>query len=376
MIYLDNAATSFPKPRQVLRAMTGVMEKFGANPGRGGHRLSLQAGRVVEACREAAATLLGVRSPERVIFTRCCTESLNLAILGSVHPGDEVICSHGEHNAVMRVLARLVNRGDITVKVLQPDGRGLLSPDTLRAAISPRTRLVVLCHASNVTGVLQPMAALGRVCREMGVPLLVDAAQSAGTQEVTLEALQADMIALPGHKGLLGPHGTGLLALGENVNPEPLTVGGTGSMSESVLQPSVLPDRYESGTLNLPGIAGLLAGISYVQRHRLEIAQREHALSERLRSRLATLPGIRILGDESAPRVAVTSIVPLRGDSGELADALDASGVAVRSGLHCAPAIHAWLGTLESGAVRFSPGPFTTQDDVDDACALVERLTR
>ena len=376
MIYLDNAATSFPKPRQVLRAMTGVMEKFGANPGRGGHRLSLQAGRVVEACREAAATLLGVRSPERVIFTRCCTESLNLAILGSVHPGDEVICSHGEHNAVMRVLARLVNRGDITVKVLQPDERGLLTPDTLRAAISPRTRLVVLCHASNVTGVLQPMAALGRVCREKGVPLLVDAAQSAGTQEVTLEALQADMIALPGHKGLLGPHGTGLLALGENVNPEPLTVGGTGSMSESVLQPSVLPDRYESGTLNLPGIAGLLAGISYVQRHRLEIAQREHALNERLRSRLAALPGVRVLGDESAPRVAVTSIVPRKGDSGELADALDASGVAVRSGLHCAPAIHAWLGTLESGAVRFSPGPFTTQDDVDDACALVERLTR
>ena len=376
MIYLDNAATSFPKPRQVLRAMTGVMEKFGANPGRGGHRLSLQAGRVVEACREAAATLLGVRSPERVIFTRCCTESLNLAILGSVHPGDEVICSHGEHNAVMRVLARLVNRGDITVKVLQPDERGLLTPDTLRAAISPRTQLVVLCHASNVTGVLQPMAALGRVCREKGVPLLVDAAQSAGTQEVTLEALQADMIALPGHKGLLGPHGTGLLALGENVNPEPLTVGGTGSMSESVLQPSVLPDRYESGTLNLPGIAGLLAGISYVQRHRLEIAQREHALNERLRSRLAALPGVRVLGDESAPRVAVTSIVPRKGDSGELADALDASGVAVRSGLHCAPAIHAWLGTLESGAVRFSPGPFTTQDDVDDACALVARLTR
>lgn len=376
MIYLDNAATSFPKPRQVLRAMTGVMEKFGANPGRGGHRLSLQAGRVVEACREAAATLLGVRSPERVIFTRCCTESLNLAILGSVHPGDEVICSHGEHNAVMRVLARLVNRGDITVKVLQPDERGLLTPDTLRAAISPRTRLVVLCHASNVTGVLQPMAALGRVCREKGVPLLVDAAQSAGTQEVTLEALQADMIALPGHKGLLGPHGTGLLALGENVNPEPLTVGGTGSMSESVLQPSVLPDRYESGTLNLPGIAGLLAGISYVQRHRLEIAQREHALNERLRSRLAALPGVRVLGDESAPRVAVTSIVPRKGDCGDLADALDASGVAVRSGLHCAPAIHAWLGTLESGAVRFSPGPFTTQDDVDDAWALVERLTR
>lgn len=376
MIYLDNAATTFPKPPQVLRAMTGVMEKLGANPGRGGHRLSLQAGRVVESCREAAAALLGVPGPERVIFTRCCTESLNLAITGLVRPGGEVICSHGEHNAVMRVLARLVARGMITVKVLQPDERGLLAPETLRAAIGPRTQLVVICHASNVTGVIQPVAALGAVCREKGVPLLVDAAQTAGVLDVTLEGLNADLLAMPGHKGLLGPHGTGLLALREGIDPEPLLVGGTGSASESVHQPPLLPDRYESGTMNLPGIAGLLAGLTWVRGRREEIAAREHMLNERLRSQLADVPGLTVLGHDDAPRVGITSVVPAHGDSGLLADGLDASGVAVRSGLHCAPAIHAWLGTLDSGAARFSVGPFTTLREVDDAAALTARLMR
>ena len=180
MIYLDNAATSFPKPAQVIRAMTGAMEKVGANPGRGGHKLSLQAGRIVESCREEAAALLGVRTPERLIFTRNCTESLNLAINGMLRQGDEVICSHGEHNAVMRVLERQVSHHGVRVKVLQPDGRGLLSPEVLRQAIGPRTRLVVICHASSVTGVIQPVSGLGAVCREKGVPMLVDAAQTAG----------------------------------------------------------------------------------------------------------------------------------------------------------------------------------------------------
>ena len=360
MIYLDNAATSFPKPPRVLRAMTGVMEKIGANPGRGGHRLSLQAGRVVERCRESAAELLGA-SPERVIFTRCCTESLNLAITGMLAPGDEVICSHGEHNAVMRVLARLVARGEITVKVLQPDERGLLSAASLRAAIGVKTRLVILCHASNVTGVIQPVAELGAVCRGMGVPLLVDAAQTAGVLDVTLDSLNADLIAMPGHKGLLGPHGTGLLVLRDKIDPEPLLVGGTGSNSENIQQPALLPDRYESGTLNLPGIAGLLAGIAFVSRFRKEIAEYEHALNERLRRQRASSPGLTILGDDSVPRVGISSVMPRYGDSGALGDALDASGIAIRSGLHCAPAIHAWLGTLHSGAARFSVGPFNTE---------------
>lgn len=375
MIYLDNAATSFPKPPSVLRAMTEALREYGANPGRGGHKLALQAGRTVEKCREAAANLLGAR-PERVIFTRSCTESLNLAIMGMLHKGDEVICSHGEHNAVMRPLERFVSRDEITVKLLRPDEQGLLSPEVLRRAITSRTGLVIICHASNVSGVVQPVRALGAVCREKGVPLLVDAAQTAGMLEVTLDALNADMIALPGHKGLLGPHGTGLLALREGIDPEPLILGGTGSASESVRQPELLPDRYESGTLNLPGIAGLLAGIEFVAPQREDIHRYEAALNDRLRRQLAQIPGLRLLGDDRAPRVAITSVVPEGGDSAALADALDAAGVAVRGGLHCAPAIHSYLGTMRSGAVRFAPGPFNTERDIDDAAALVARLMR
>lgn len=376
MIYLDNAATSFPKPQQVIRAMTDALRSFGANPGRGGHQLALQAGRTVEKCREAAASLLGVAHPERVIFTRNCTESLNIAITGMLRKGDEVICSHGEHNAVMRPLERFVSRGDITVKLLRPDAHGLLSPDTLRRAITSQTSLVIICHASNVTGVIQPVRELGAVCREHGVPFLVDAAQTAGVLDVTLDGLNADMIAMPGHKGLLGPHGTGLLALREGVDPEPLILGGTGSASESVRQPELLPDRYESGTLNLPGIAGLLAGIEFVTKQREEIHRYEASLNDRLRRQLAEIPGLTILGAESAPRVGITAVVPEGGDSAALADALDATGVAVRGGLHCAPAMHSYLGTMRSGAVRFAPGPYNTEREIDDTAALVARLMR
>ncbi len=376
MIYLDNAATTWPKPPQVLKAMHGALDKFGANPGRGGHRLSLQAGRVVESCREAAAELLGVSAPERVIFTKNCTEALNLAIQGIVKPGDEVICSHAEHNAVMRPLERYVMRGDIRVKILQPNARGILSPDTLREAITGRTSLVILCHASNVTGVVQPVRELGAVCRALDVPLLVDAAQTAGVLDVTLESLNADMLAMPGHKGLLGPHGTGLLAMRTGIDLEPLILGGTGSASESLAQPSMLPDRFESGTVNLPGIAGLLAGLRFVMRFRREVAAYEHALNERLRGRLAEMEGLRVLGDDGVERVGITSVVPVGGDSGAVADALDAVGVAVRAGLHCAPAVHHWLGTVDTGAVRFSVGPFNTVDEVEDTAALLRRLLR
>lgn len=376
MIYLDNAATSYPKPPQVLHAMTDAMTHYGANPGRGGHQLALKAGRTVEKCREAAARLLGAPSPERVIFTRNCTESLNLAISGMIRPGTEVICSHGEHNAVMRPLERYVSQGDITVKLLLPDDRGLLSPDSLQQALTSRTALVILCHASNVTGVVQPVRELGAVCRRNGVPLLVDAAQTAGVLDVTLDGLNADLLAMPGHKGLLGPHGTGLLVLREGIQPAPLILGGTGSASESVRQPELLPDRYESGTLNLPGIAGLLRGIEYVAGHREQIRQHEQMLNERLRSQLFRIPGLTLLGDEAAPRVGITAVVPAGGDSAALADALDATGVAVRGGLHCAPAMHSYLGTIRSGAVRFSPGPFSTPEEIDAAAALTERLMR
>lgn len=376
MIYLDNAATSFPKPPQVIRAVQGTMEKLGANPGRGGHRLALQAGRVVQACREEAARLLCMGQPERIIFTKNCTEALNLGIGGMLHQGDEVLCSHGEHNAVMRLLKRYAAWGQISLKVLPPDGMGILQPHVLQQHISSRTRLVVVCHASNVTGVIQPVARLGAVCRENGVTFLVDAAQTAGVLEVGPGALQADMVAMPGHKGLLGPQGTGLLALGDGISPEPLMVGGTGSASESMLQPELLPDRYESGTLNTPGIAGLLMGLRFARRYRQEIHQYECWLNQRFRSRIIGLPGLRMLHHPDADCVGITSFTVDGVDAGQIADGLDAAGIAVRGGLHCAPAIHTWLGTLQSGAVRVSPGIYNTEQDMDDAAAILERMLR
>ncbi len=376
MIYLDNAATSFPKPPQVIRAVAGTMEKLGANPGRGGHRLSICAGRVVRACREELASLLGVRRPEQIIFTKNCTEAINLAVTGTLHRGDEVLCTHAEHNAVMRLLQRYAAAGQITVKVLQPDETGLVQPRTLQAAIGPHTALVIVCHASNVTGVIQSVARLGAICHENGVPLLVDAAQTAGVLDVSLPALRADMVAMPGHKGLLGPQGTGVLALADGIAPEPLLCGGTGSESESMVQPSMLPERYESGTLDLPAIAGLLTGVRFVARHQAEIREYEHALNERFRQQLTGIPGLTVLGHPDAPRVAITSFVSRVMDAGQIADGLDLSGIAVRGGLHCAPSIHSWLGTLASGAVRVSPGLYNTEQEIDDTAAVLARIVQ
>lgn len=376
MIYLDNAATSYPKPPQVIRAMAGTLEKLGANPGRGGHHLAVCAGRVVQRCREELAELTGIRQPARVIFTHSCTESLNLAISGTLHEGDEVLCSHGEHNAVMRLLDRYAAAGQITVLVMPPDETGILQPHTLQRMISPKTALVIICHASNVTGVVQPVGRLGAVCRENGVPLLVDAAQTAGMLDVSLAALNADMVAMPGHKGLLGPHGTGVLILGEGMEPEPLMCGGTGSASESLRQPDMLPDRYESGTLNLPGIAGLLAGVKFVRAHQAEIHQYEQHLARRLRSQLEGMDRLTLLGHPDAPKMGMVSFVPKGMDVSALSDDLDRSGVAVRGGLHCAPSIHTWLGTLQSGAVRASVGIYNTEQEIDDTAAIIARLLR
>lgn len=376
MIYLDNAATSYPKPPQVIRAMAGTLEKLGANPGRGGHHLAVCAGRVVQRCREELAELAGVRQSERVIFTHSCTESLNLAISGTLHEGDEVLCSHGEHNAVMRLLDRYAAAGQITVQVMPPDETGILQPHTLQRMISPKTALVIICHASNVTGVVQPVGRLGAVCRENGVPLLVDAAQTAGMLDISLAALNADMVAMPGHKGLLGPHGTGVLILGEGMEPEPLMCGGTGSASESLRQPDMLPDRYESGTLNLPGIAGLLAGVKFVRAHQAEIHQYEQHLARRLRSQLENMDRLTLLGHPDVPRMGLVSFVPRGMDVSALSDDLDRSGVAVRGGLHCAPSIHTWLGTLQSGAVRASVGIYNTEQEMDDTAAIIARLLR
>lgn len=372
MIYLDNAATSFPKPPEVIKAVAGVMEKIGGNPGRAGHPGALAGGRILETCRELAARYMGMDSPERVIFCLNCTDALNIALRGTLHQGDEVLVTHGEHNAVMRPLMAYHDARKITLRILPPDARGQLSPDTVRAAIGPRTALCVVCHASNVTGVIQPAREIARVCHAQGIPLLLDAAQTAGTED--LAAIGADMVAMPGHKGLLGPMGTGLLCLGKGMLPRPLREGGTGSASESMRQPEMLPDRLESGTANLPGIAGLCQGLKFVLRHRAAIAEYEHALALRLRGGLQNIPSVQVYGAEDAPRVGVVSFNVGRMDSGEVADRLGAGRIAVRGGLHCAPAMHAYLGT--EGAVRASLGPYNTEREVDALLLTVNRIAR
>lgn len=340
MIYLDNAATSYPKPPMVVRAMAGTLSKLGGNPGRSGHRLSLCGGRIIERCREILGEAFGAPGPESVVFTSGCTEALNIAIRGSLYRGDEVLCTHAEHNAVMRVLKELEREGSVRVRVLSPDGRGLVAPETAAKAVTAKTALCVVNHASNVTGVVQPVRQIADALKPYGVPLLVDAAQTAGILPVSLAELGADMIAMPGHKGLLGPHGTGVLVLGKGMLPRPLVLGGTGSQSESMFQPLQLPDRYESGTPNLPGLAGLLVGARFALSHRREIEEYECDLGNRLREGLKRLRGVRLLGDDEAKRVGVVSFVPLGRDTGEFCDALAKEGYALRAGLHCAPSVH------------------------------------
>jgi len=374
MIYLDNAATSWPKPPMVVRAMAGTLQKLGGNPGRSGHSLSLCGGRIIENCRELLAEHFGAPASENVIFTSGCTEAINLAIRGMLCEGDEVICSHAEHNAVMRVLKGLEEEGSIRVRVLMPNSMGLITPESVQAAVTPKTALCVICHASNVTGVIQPVRRIADALKPYGVPLLVDAAQTAGILDVSLRSLGADMIAMPGHKGLLGPHGTGVLVLGRGMFPRPLIAGGTGSQSESMLQPAQLPDRYESGTMNLPGIAGLFVGARFALSHREQIEDYENQLAQRLRMRLEGIRGVRVLGHPSAPKVGVVSFVPGTMDPGMLADRLSREGFALRAGLHCAPGIHQWMGTLHTGACRASVGIYNTEDDVDQLADAVRRI--
>lgn len=371
MIYLDNAATSWPKPPQVIRAVTGTLEQPFGNPGRGGHQAALRAGRVATACREAAAQLLGV-PPERVIFTLNCTDALNLALRGILHRGDHVLVTHDAHNAVMRPLAGMERRGEITLSVLRAGEDGLILPEAIDEAVTPSTALCVFTHASNVTGVVQPVAELTQAAHRYGLPVLVDAAQTAGV--LPLDALGADMIAMPGHKGLLGPMGTGLLYVGEHVSLRPVREGGTGSASESVHQPDLLPDRYESGTLQLPALAGLLQGIRFVQAHGSAIHAYETLLIDALRRRLEALPGVTVYGSGQAPHVGVLSFNLKGRETAQTADQLDRLGFCLRGGLHCAPCMHHWLGT--QGTVRASVGPFTTEKEIAALGDAVEKLSR
>lgn len=376
MIYLDNAATSWPKPESVYEAVARALRESGGNPGRSGHSLALKAGREIAVARQAVAALIGLHDPARLAFTLNATWALNIALKGVLKPGDHVISGSMEHNAVSRPLRALEARGIVVQKVPSSPSSGL-DPDEVRRAIRPDTRALVTCHASNVGGAISPVAELGRLCRERGIVFIVDAAQSIGHIAIDVEAMGIDLLAFPGHKGLLGPQGCGGLYVAPSLTLSTIVEGGTGTESASLEQPLSMPDRLESGTPNTPGLAGLAAGAAYILGRGVEaIGRYEDELCSRLVGGLSEIASVRVFGPAPGqPRAPVVSIAIRGMDPTDVAAILDGSfGIACRAGLHCAPDAHAALGSLETGALRLSPGLFTTMEEIESCVKAVAAI--
>lgn len=375
MIYLDNAATTWPKPPSVLQALGECLEQYGANPGRGGHSFSLKAGRMVLVARQAVASFFGSSRPERWVFTGGATDSVNMALFGLLNPGDHVIASSLEHNAVSRPLHNLEQKGiEVSWLGISP-GSGATDPLEVQRAMRPNTRLVAISHASNVTGVVQPIAEISAICRQAGSYLLLDAAQTAGLLPIDVET-GIDLLAIPGHKSLYGPPGIGVLYVSPKIDLRPYRFGGTGSYSESLEQPAIFPDRLESGTLNTPGIYALQAGLRFVQEEGLDqIYQKEMAIARKLVQGLRSIPGITVYGWSDAPQVPVIAWNLSGVDSTEVSLILDQSyQICSRAGLHCSPLVHKALGTLEQGVIRFSLGYYNTEEETAQTLCAVQEI--
>ena len=377
-LYLDNAATSFPKPTQVYDAVMQAMQQIGASPGRGGYGSALDASRLLMDTREAIAGLFHVADSSRIIFTSNATSALNLATIGSLQPGDHVISSSMEHNSLLRPLFLLEKQG-VELTLVSADSQGLIDPEQIRQALRSTTKMVAVAHVSNVTGGIQDIAAIASIARDADCLMLLDAAQSAGSIPIDTQQLGIDLLAAPGHKGLLGPQGTGFLAVAPGVKLRPIMAGGTGSSSDQDQQPDTLPEGFEAGTHNLPGIAGLGAGLAFLEENGVgQIGLHEHQLSEYARSCLIAVPGCTLFGPiRPEDRSAVVSLVIDGWDPSLLAFQLDREyGIAVRAGLHCAPRAHRTIGSYPVGTLRLSPGLFNTQDDITTFCDALITITR
>lgn len=383
-IYLDNAATSFPKPEAVYRGSDAFARAAAANPGRAGHRLAVEAEAMIDETRRLLARLFVAPRPERIVFTLNATDALNMAIKGVVRPGDHVITSVLEHNSVNRPLERLARDGTISLTRLPATADHLIDPEAVVAAWTPNTRMLALTHASNVTGTIQPVAALGSIASERGGLFLVDAAQSAGIVPIDVQAQAIDLLAFTGHKGLLGPTGTGGLVVGERADVTPWREGGTGGDSSSPVQPAELPYRLEAGTPNVIGLAGLREGVRLVLEQGPDrIAERERGLLMSFLDALDRPERFSFYGADAVlrerggeGRVGLLSL-NLDGFAPEELAALldDRYDIAVRSGLHCAPYAHRHLGTFPNGTVRLSPGLFTSRDDILEAASALNELS-
>ncbi len=376
-IYFDNAATSSPKPPEVLERVSAALTEFNANPGRSGHSVALSAAREVLSTRERLASLMNAGEETNIAFAFNCTDALNLAIKGALRYGDHVITTQLEHNSVLRPINALAARGRISLSIVSPRADGFVDPEDIRASIRKNTRLIAVTHASNVTGAIQPVAAIGELARREGILYLIDGAQAIGATPVNVRALSCDLYAFPGHKSLLGPMGTGGLYIRPGVVLRTLREGGTGTDSESMLQPDERPERYESGTLNLPGIAGLGAGCAFVAKRVSAIMSHERELTGALYEGLSAIRGAEIYSPrEEAARAGIVSFNLPGMTSSDVADRLGRMGIAVRGGLHCAPGAHRFLGTLRRGAVRASVGYANTFEEVDAFLNAVNAIVR
>jgi cysteine desulfurase family protein len=377
VIYLDNAATSWPKPESVYLAMDDFIRTRAGNPGRGSHSMALAAKDTVDETRMLVARLINAKEINRVIFTLNCTDALNMGLKGLLKPGDHVITDCISHNSVMRPLVKLEQQGIKFIGIRPSSGSDYPSLRDIADAINSNTKLIVLNHASNVTGVIQPVAEYGKLARQHNLLLLVDAAQTAGVFPIDIQEYNIDLLAFSGHKGLFGPTGTGCLYIGDRVELDPFREGGTGSYSEMLEQPETFPDKYESGTLNSIGICGLGAGIKYILGATIEkIQQHERGLSAFLIEGLSQIPGIRVYAARKIKDQAPVFSCNIAGyEPGEAGNILDQSfNIKVRTGLHCAPLAHKTFSTFPSGTIRLSPGYFNTVDDINETIAAFTRI--
>lgn len=375
-IYLDNAASSCPKPPAVVAAVEQCLRKYCANPGRGAHKSAVAAARVIYRTRDSAARLLGAADSANIIFTQNATDALNLAMYGLLEPGDHVISSTVEHNAVIRPLWAMADSG-VAVSLVGADSAGRIDPADLLAELKAETRLVVLTHASNVTGAIQPIEAIAAAFAAHGIPLLVDAAQSAGMLPYDLQHSAISMLACTGHKSLLGPQGIGMLYIAPEIELVSIRQGGTGTRSEAAQDELPRPDRYEPGTLNTPGIAGLGAGIEYIMEKGIEhLADHKRELTDLLLAGIGEIASVMVYGPQAgAPRGPVVSFNIGDMAPSRVAGILDKEyDIAVRAGLHCAPGAHDVMGTRGRGAVRLSPGPFNTRAEIEATVRAVEEI--
>ena len=377
MIYLDNAATTLHKPEQVIEAVADAMRSMG-NSARGTHSGSLSASRTIYGTREKLAKLFGCPRADHVVFTCNSTESLNVAINGCINPGDHVITTDLEHNSVLRPLYRLADEQGVELSIVPADRKGCIDYEDFERLLRPNTKAIVCTHASNLTGNLVDIARVGEIAHAHGALFIVDASQTAGVFPIDMEKMHIDVLCFTGHKGLMGPQGTGGMCVREGVEIRPWKVGGSGVQTYSREHPVQMPTRLEAGTLNGHSIAGLSAALDFIEEVGMDaIRAKEDALMRRFYEGVRKIEGVEVYGDFSGDRAAVVALNIADYDSGEVSDALTVEyDIATRPGAHCAPRMHEALGTKEYGAVRFSFSWFNTEEEVDTAIRAVEELAQ